>query len=126
MGTIKDANFAKRGLVASVLGIQASVSAWIACYSPSIDRIDGFVHAIGWALESGATAILLIDAATAPNERPLDESWLQSMALVLAVIAMALPLAKRVSVSMTGIAWTMPTPEASPCSFFLAEASCLA
>ena len=87
--------------MAAVLGIQIVVSAWIACCCPSIDRIDGFVQAIGWGLESTSTAMLLIDAEVASSAHYLDEpsdSWLQSMALVLAVIAMALPIAKRVNV----------------------------
>lgn len=87
------------GLMTIVLAIQVSVFAWIVCCRPSIDRMDRLVHAVSWGAESGTTALLLIYSGTETSGRRLDESRAgasATIALVLALLGMALPIIKLV------------------------------
>ena len=82
---------ASYALVFSVLAVQAGVFGWIVSQCPSLDRIDNLVQVISWGGETAATSLLVFASLVDSSSRQRD---LELAALVLALVAMALPIAK--------------------------------
>lgn len=82
---------ASYALVFAVLAVQAGVFGWIVSQCPSLDRIDNLVQVISWGGETAATSLLVFASLVDSSARQRD---LELAALVLALVAMGLPIAK--------------------------------